>query len=141
VRTVSTALRRPRPATRTQTFASRLDTSIPAQRLWTISMIDFLPSLSKRSTHSTRGVADRGTMIDLTLVAEQPLIDDHRPARVAVDRVIVPGSYPVASRASAASGALGVVVGLFRPGASLPATARPRSRMSLMVTFGAFPSV
>src|SRR4029453_8377880 len=40
--TACTVLRRPRPATRTHTFASRLDTSIPAHRSWTISMINSL---------------------------------------------------------------------------------------------------
>ena len=33
VRTVSTVFRRPEPVIRMQTFASRFDTSIPAQRL------------------------------------------------------------------------------------------------------------
>jgi len=59
VRTVSTVLRRPRPAMRTHTFASRFDTSIPAQRPWMTSMINSLRSSNEQPFDAGRAKAIR----------------------------------------------------------------------------------
>ena len=67
VRTVSTVLRRPAPATRIQALASFLDTSMPAHRLW-ITSIGF--SLQQRQPRaSAAGRAKKVRSLTLVLKA------------------------------------------------------------------------
>ena len=92
------------------------------------------PSPGSRRGTSIRGGAGAGEALRVHRRGRRDGGGRFAVQPICLDQPGTSGRIP--ERASKVPSGLGVIVGLFRPAASIPATASPRNRMSFMITFG-----